>query len=44
MVITHCGSGIVKANEDRMRETHQWADERGVMVDIAYDGMELTLP
>jgi phosphoribosyl 1,2-cyclic phosphodiesterase len=45
MVITHCGSSIVKANEDRIRETlHRWADERGVIVDIAYDDMELTLP
>jgi phosphoribosyl 1,2-cyclic phosphodiesterase len=45
MAITHCGSGIVKADEARIRETlDRWANERGVMVDIAYDGMELTLP
>ncbi|MBI4527752.1 MAG: MBL fold metallo-hydrolase [Deltaproteobacteria bacterium] len=44
MVITHCGSAIVKGNEDRINEgLRQWAEEHGVTAEIAYDGMELTL-
>jgi hypothetical protein len=44
MVITHCGSGIVKGNEGRINETlHQWADEYRVKVEIAYDGMDAKL-
>ena len=44
MVITHCGSGIVKGMEDRIKETLRLRGaEHGVAVEIAYDGMELTL-
>jgi phosphoribosyl 1,2-cyclic phosphodiesterase len=44
MIITHCGSGIVKGAENRIKETLRfWAAEHGVTVEIAYDGMELTL-
>ena len=44
MVVTHCGSGIVKGMEDRIKETLRLRGaEHGVAVEIAYDGMELTL-
>ena len=44
MVITHCGSAIVKGNESRIRKKlNQWADEYAITAEIAYDGMELTL-
>lgn len=45
MIITHCGSAIVKGNENRIKQTlRQQAAECGVALEIAYDGMELTLP
>ncbi|MGH7826268.1 MAG: MBL fold metallo-hydrolase [Candidatus Binatia bacterium] len=45
MIITHCGSVIVKGNEDRITKTlRHWAANYGITVKIAYDGMEITLP
>ena len=42
MVVTHCGSGIVKGNEDQINKTlRRWGAEHGVTAEIAYDGMEL---
>lgn len=44
MIVTHCGSGIVTGEDkgviDRIRE---FARERKVEVDVAYDGMEVIL-
>ena len=45
MVITHCGSAIVKGDEDRIKETlRQRAAGYGIAIEIAYDGIEVTLP
>ena len=47
MIVTHCGSQIVEGElEDAgaiRRELERYADERGVRVEIAYDGMERVL-
>ena len=45
MIVTHCGSAIVKGDEDRIRGTlRERAADYGMALEIAYDGMELTLP
>ena len=45
MIITHCGSAIVKGDEHRIKETlRDRAADCGIALDIASDGMELTLP
>lgn len=42
MIVTHCGSDIVKGNEKKaLLKIKKLADERGVNVEIAYDGLEL---
>jgi phosphoribosyl 1,2-cyclic phosphodiesterase len=44
MVITHCGSAIVKPGDGKAMETiRPLAEERGVQARIAKDGMELVL-
>jgi ribonuclease BN (tRNA processing enzyme) len=44
MIITHCGSAIVKGDEDRIKATlNDRAAEYGIALEIAYDGMEVTL-
>lgn len=44
MIVTHCGTPIVRADqrqiEDKLR---RWGEARGVRVDLAYDGMEMEL-
>jgi phosphoribosyl 1,2-cyclic phosphodiesterase len=40
MIVTHCGSDIVKDERSAGREIRELADERGVDVEIAHDGME----
>lgn len=43
-IITHCGRQIVAADEDEVgARIREMADERGVRVDIAYDGMVVLL-
>ncbi|MFW6103000.1 MAG: MBL fold metallo-hydrolase [Chloroflexota bacterium] len=44
VLITHCGSQIVKGDEEQIAaQLHEWGEERGVIASIAYDGMERTL-
>jgi phosphoribosyl 1,2-cyclic phosphodiesterase len=44
MIVTHCGSEIVRSgDEEALRRILPLAEERGVQVTIAYDGMELVL-
>jgi ribonuclease BN (tRNA processing enzyme) len=44
MIVTHCGSQIVKGDERRLgKRIREMASERGVEAEIAYDGMEITL-
>lgn len=44
MIVTHCGSEIVKSGERKsMARLRQLASQYGVEVEIAYDGMELIL-
>jgi hypothetical protein len=44
MIVTHCGSTIVEADERTLgAELRQMAGERGVDVEIAHDGMEVVL-
>ncbi|HSX12191.1 MAG TPA: MBL fold metallo-hydrolase [Rhabdochlamydiaceae bacterium] len=44
MIITHCGSDIVKGQEKRaIAKIKALAKQRGVEVEIAYDGLELKL-
>lgn len=44
MVVTHCGSEIVKGDSKEINtRIKKLAQERGVYVNIAYDGMELIL-
>lgn len=47
MIVTHCGSQIVKGELERpeaIREKlRRYAAERGVEVEVAYDGMEIVL-
>lgn len=44
MIVTHCGSGIVESDERTLgAELREMADERGVAVEIAHDGMEVVL-
>ncbi len=44
MIVTHCGSQIVAGDERRINATlREWAEERGVAVGIAHDGMARTL-
>ena len=40
MIVTHCGSDIIKDEPSAGREIRRLADERGVDVEIAHDGME----
>lgn len=44
MIVTHCGAQIVDADEREVRaKLNELARERGVEVEIAYDGMEAVL-
>ncbi len=44
MIVTHCGSDIVKIGDRKAKEKIQkLADEKGVEVTIAYDAMEVIL-
>jgi ribonuclease BN (tRNA processing enzyme) len=44
MIVTHCGSEIVSGDERSVRaDLRRLAKERGVEVEIAYDGMERIL-
>lgn len=44
MIVTHCGSQIVKGEAEGIgHKIAAYAEERGVAVEVAYDGMEMTL-
>jgi hypothetical protein len=44
MIVTHCGSGIVTGEMEGVRDQiRAFARERGVEVEVAYDGMEVVL-
>ena len=44
MVVTHCGSQIVKGDERKVgAEIRSLAQERDVEIQIAHDGMEMIL-
>lgn len=47
MIVTHCGSQIVQGELERPEairdKLRRYADERGVEVEVAYDGMEVVL-
>lgn len=44
MIVTHCGSAIVGADERKVKaQLRSLARERGVEVELAYDGMERVL-
>jgi hypothetical protein len=44
MIVTHCGSQIVKGDERKVgAEIRALAQERDVAVQIAHDGMEMVL-
>lgn len=44
MIVSHCGSEIVEGDERTLgAEIRRMAEERGVEVQIAYDGMEVVL-
>lgn len=43
-VITHCGKQIVEGDERKIvAQLRQWADERGIEVALARDGLELVI-
>jgi ribonuclease BN (tRNA processing enzyme) len=42
-IITHCGSEIVENEPDILQEITAEAEQRGVKVEVAHDGMELVL-
>ncbi|MBU6383766.1 MAG: MBL fold metallo-hydrolase [Verrucomicrobia bacterium] len=41
MIVTHCGAAIVRNEKRAIHHIQQLAHERGVKVQIAYDGLEL---
>lgn len=41
MIVTHCGSQIVKGGADAERKLQEYAAERGVAAQIATDGLEV---
>jgi ribonuclease BN (tRNA processing enzyme) len=44
MIVTHCGSEIVEGDERKIEtKIRSLAEERGVEVEVAYDGMEAVL-
>lgn len=43
MIVTHCGSQIVKGGADAERTLQEYAEERGVEAQIATDGLEVVL-
>jgi ribonuclease BN (tRNA processing enzyme) len=44
MIVTHCGSGIVTGeNEGVLEQIREFARQRKVEVEVAYDGMEVVL-
>ncbi len=43
MIVTHCGSAIVRNEKKAIKHIRHLAEERGVEVEIAYDGFEITL-
>jgi len=43
MIVTHCGSQIVKGGEKAVRKIDEYAAERGVEVEVATDGLEVVL-
>lgn len=44
MIVSHCGSQIVEGEEEDILETiEDYARERGVAVEVAYDGMEVVV-
>lgn len=43
-IITHCGSEIVRGDERTLgARLRSWADERGIRVELAHDGMEVVV-
>lgn len=42
-LITHCGAGIVEGGKEAVEQIRALAEERGVEVEVATDGMELVL-
>ena len=43
MIITHCGSDIVKNEKKLLKRIEAFAQEKQIEVEIAYDGMQITL-
>ncbi|MGD9497291.1 MAG: MBL fold metallo-hydrolase [Armatimonadota bacterium] len=43
MIVTHCGSQIVKGGAEAVSKIEQYARERGVQVEVATDGQEVVL-
>lgn len=43
MIVTHCGSAIVRHEKRAVRQIEALAEERGIRVKIAYDGLKKTL-
>jgi len=43
MIITHCGSDIVAKEKKALKQIEAFAEERGVEVQLAYDGMQIAL-
>ncbi len=43
MIVTHCGSDIVKGKKKAILKIEKLAKLRGVQVDIAYDGLKLKI-
>lgn len=43
MIVTHCGSGIVRHEKKAIRHIEKLAEERGVEVTVAHDGLEIIL-
>lgn len=43
MIITHCGSGIVSQEKKALKQIAEMGEEKGVTVQVAFDGMVLEL-
>lgn len=43
MIVTHCGSDIVKNEKEAKKKIYKLAEERGIEVEIASDGQEMVL-
>lgn len=44
MIVTHCGTQIVRGGAEAERKLQEYAAERGVRAQIATDGLEVVLP